>query len=143
MTPERFETLLSELKTTNGSDIDFLKKKFSEGYMELFSSEITSYNFSGLGWKFDIQVLFDTIFKDGSEYITKLDLCDNDLFGDISLFQKLPYLTWLNIEGCSELDGDISVFQSLPRLKDLNIRGCSKLKGDRDSLQSALPQCHL
>ena len=147
MTPNKFEELFhddpsSSLQVTNGSDIDLLKEKFAKGYKELFSSGIATYDFSGLGWKFDIRVLFDTIFKDGAGQIVKLELCDNDLFGDISLFDRLPRLESLNIEGCSDLDGDISVFQRLRNLQYLNVHGCSKLNGDHDSLRTALPKCH-
>ena len=147
MTPEIFAKLFhadppsGSLQVTNGADVELLKKKFAQGYKELFSSGIATYNFSGLGWNFDLRILFDTIFKDGTEDITKLELCDNDLFGDISLFQQLPQLEWLNVEGCSELDGNVSVFQGLPKLKYLNFYGCSKLEGNYESLQKTLPKC--
>ena len=77
MTPEQFTALLPTLTTTNGNDVALLEKKFAKGFKELFSSAIEQYDFSGLGWNFDIQVLFYTIFKESAGAVKILDLSDN------------------------------------------------------------------
>ena len=110
--------------------------------------------------------LINGAFRSCAKTITKLDLDDNDLTGDIEIFQKLEnverlYLSnnrrlvgdissfagldklkslWLN--GCEKLVGDVSSFASLDKLEQLRLRGCEKLVGDRDQqLQADLPNC--
>ena len=72
-----------------------------------------------------------------------LYLDDNDLFGDITVFEKLPRLERLVVENCSKLEGDIVVFEKLLRLERLNVMNCPKLHGDREALRKALTNCSI
>ena len=57
------------------------------------------------------------------------------------MFEKLPRLEWLLIDGNPKLVGDIAVFEKLPQLEGLIIRGNPKLEGDIEALKRALPNC--
>jgi Leucine-rich repeat (LRR) protein len=143
--PDLFEALLASKEfyratvLTDTSDKVVLGRQYHDIFNAIFK-ETEVFDFSGLGWSFDIGVLYnETGCGLTREHIKELDLSFNmGISGCLDHLGELPVLEVFKFAGCVGLTGSIRDLALCPHLKILCLQGCSMLEGTIEALASCV-----
>ena len=104
--PNDFTDHLKTLTIAYPEDRPLLSKRYKEAFDAVFNNKWSdALNFSGIGWRFKFQDLWGISFVKNADRITSLDLSNNpELEGTFAIFQALPEICLLNLNGCKNFD---------------------------------------
>ena len=138
--PQNFKSLLTRCFFYNKEDEAKLSEMYMLAFEIIFRPKLPQieFNFSCLGWSFDLQTLWNEALSHNAPRLVKLDISKNaQLTGKISSFTGLRMIRCLNFSGCYSVEGSLDSLAGCVLLEKLNVSGCSKLVGTLE----ALSQC--